>query len=87
MEDASEKSLSRETLKGVAAKFSMNLIGFGGTVIFARVLGAEGLGDFYTLMSVAALVNQVPSAFSSAIKKRASEVGGQIGELLGVVFR
>lgn len=79
---ASEKSLSGETIKATAAKVAMNIIGFTGTIIFARVIGAKGLGDFYTVMAVAGVANQVTSGFSDAVQKRASELDADLGEII-----
>lgn len=86
MTDASDVSLSGEALKGMAAKATMSVIGFVGTVFFARVLGAATLGDYYVLVSVATVVNRVTSGVSRAIQKRAAEASFPTDEALGVAL-
>lgn len=71
--EAADVSLSGETLKATAAKFTMAAAGFAGTIIFAWELGAAGLGAFYVLMSAAHIANRTTGGIADAIQKRASE--------------
>lgn len=86
MSDASEVSLGGEALKGMAAKATMSLLGFVGTVFFARVLGPATLGDYYVMVSVATVVNRVTGGVSRAIQKRAAEASFPTDEALGVAL-
>jgi len=44
MTQASEVPFGLEVTRGVLAKFLMAIIGFAGTIIFARILGPVALG-------------------------------------------
>lgn len=61
----------------------MAVLGFVGTVIFARELGPDGFGVFQTASAVVLLVSQVPTGFGTAIKKRVSEVDTAPQQYLG----
>lgn len=83
-EDASTVSLGGETAKGTVAKAAMALIGFVGTILFARLLGPSQFGSYHLLLSVALLVERpISGGWSSAAKKRASEAGSSEGEIVG----
>lgn len=82
--DASDVSLSGETLKGFVGQVLMALTGFAGTLIFANLLGQDGLGAFYLLVALVELCSQPLGGLASAIKKRGSEVDGAERELMGV---
>lgn len=83
-DDTSELSLGRETAVAVIAKFALAATGFVGIVIFARVLGTEGVGKYYFLLALAKLGTQVTGGVNNAIKKRVSEVGSEPGEFFGL---
>jgi len=82
--DTTSLSLGRETAVAMGAKFLLALVGFAGVVLFARVLGVDGVGKYYFLLAIAKLVVQVPGGVSQAIKKRVSEVDVDPGEYFGL---
>lgn len=81
-------SMSREALIAIVAKLVLAVTGFAGVVIFARVLGVDGIGKYYALLAAANLAAQIPSGFNGAIKKRVSEIDTLVSEYfgLGVLF-
>jgi O-antigen/teichoic acid export membrane protein len=81
--DTTELSLGRETFVALVSKFFLAAVGFAGVVIFARVLGVDGIGKYYFLLAIAKLVVQVPGGFATAIKKRVSEVDTDPREYYG----
>lgn len=83
-EDASTVSLGGETAKGLVAKAAMAIIGFVGMILFARILGPSRFGAYHLLLSLALLVERpVSGGWSSAAKKRASEVEQSESEIIG----
>ena len=82
--DTTSLSLGRETAFAMAAKLLLAVVGFAGVVVFARVLGVDGIGKYYFLLAVAKLTVQVPGGVSNAIKKRVSEVDVDAGEYFGL---
>lgn len=86
--NTAELSMNREALIGILAKFVLAVTGFAGVVIFARVLGVDGIGKYYALLAAANLAAQIPSGFNGAIKKRVSEVDTPVREYfsLGMLF-
>jgi O-antigen/teichoic acid export membrane protein len=85
-QDAGEINLSLESVKGFFGKIVQYLLGFAGTVIFARILGPTSFGGFYTLFSVVFLAQQPLVGVANAIEKRFSEVDSDRGAILGSVF-
>jgi O-antigen/teichoic acid export membrane protein len=84
MKDTTTLSLGRETILSFMSKFVMAAIGFGGTIVFARILGPDGLGVYKTAVAAAFVVAQIPAGTGTAIKKRISEVDVRPSEFLGV---
>jgi len=82
--EASDVSLGGETAKATLAKFTMAVAGFVGTIAFARLLGPVGIGGYYLLMTVVKLSNRPIGGLSSAVQKRLSESGFQIGEAMTI---
>jgi O-antigen/teichoic acid export membrane protein len=82
--DTADLSLGRETAVALFAKFVLAATGFLGVLIFARVLGVEGVGKYYFLLAAAKLGVQVSGGVSNAIKKRVSEVGVDPAEFFGL---
>jgi O-antigen/teichoic acid export membrane protein len=82
--DTANLSLGRETAVAVVAKFVLAATGFVGILVFARVLGVEGVGKYYFLLAAAKLGVQVSGGVSNAIKKRVSEVGVDSAEFFGL---
>ncbi|WP_458206999.1 oligosaccharide flippase family protein [Haladaptatus sp. NG-SE-30] len=73
MSEAAGINLSKETLGGTVAQFTMAAIGFAGTVIFARWLGPTAFGGVYLLYALAKLADRPMNGWSLAAKKRLSE--------------
>lgn len=71
-----------EVSKGLLAKVILALVGFLGSVVFARVLGPAGYGTYYVILSVAAVMDNPISGFGIACKKRISEADSDTGEIL-----
>ncbi len=82
--DTAQLSLGREALIALIAKFGLALTGFVGVVIFARVLGVDGVGKYYFILAGAKLATQVTSGVNGAIKKRVSEFDIDPEEYLGL---
>jgi O-antigen/teichoic acid export membrane protein len=76
-------NLSLEVAKSFFGKVLQALLGFAGTIIFARVLGPSAFGGYYLLLSVVQLVDRPFDGWSSGVKKRFSEYDGNRQELLG----
>jgi len=72
-----------EVSQGFAAKIILAVVGFAGSIVFARVLGPVGYGAFYTVLVVANVVDKPITGFGTACKKRISEYDLDPGEILG----
>ena len=70
MTDASEVNASFEVGKGLIAKIVMAVIGFSGTILFARLLGASDFGGYYLLLMIAEFLKKPVDGWSVAAKKR-----------------
>lgn len=86
MPESGEMNLGLESLKGFAAKLVQAVIGFVGTIIFARVLGPTGFGGFYLLWAVVQVSDRPMRGVSQAVRKRYSEAGANRGEIVGSVL-
>lgn len=75
-------SLGGETVKASALKFGMALIGFVGTIVFARHLGSSAIGGYYLLITAVKLSNRPINGLAEAVQKRASEAESNINELV-----
>jgi len=84
MTDASEVNLSMEVSKGLVAKVVMALIGFVGTIVFARVLGATKFGSYYLLLMIAEILKKPVDGWGAAAKKRYSELSSPKDEIIGI---
>lgn len=82
MTDASEVDLSFEVGKGLIAKVVMAVIGFAGTILFARLLGASDFGGYYLLLMIAEMLKKPVDGWSVAAKKRYSELSSPKGEII-----
>jgi len=83
MTDASSVSLGGETVKATVAKFAMAIVGFVGTIVFARILGPTAFGGFYLLFALIKIADRAVVGWGVAVKKRYSETGAPKAELLG----
>ncbi len=79
-------SLGTETVKGVSAKFTQAVLGFVGTIIFARILGPTSFGGFYFLLAITQLTNRPVRGVANAVKKRFSEIEAPQEELVGLII-
>ncbi|MEZ3164311.1 lipopolysaccharide biosynthesis protein [Halorubrum sp. RMP-47] len=73
-DNTADLDLGSEALSSVAAKFTMSGLGFIGVVLFARVLGPAGTGQYYFALAIALLLVRVDAGVGVALKKRVSEV-------------
>lgn len=83
MREASTLSIGREALLSLGSKFVMALLGFAGVVLFARILGPAGLGDYRAVIAAGMLLTQFTAGTGTAIKKRVSEIDVQPEEYFG----
>lgn len=80
---AAEADFGLEISRGVLAKFAMAVIGFAGSVVFARVLGPSGYGAFYVVLTLVHILDNPVAGWGTACKKRISETGFPTAEALG----
>jgi O-antigen/teichoic acid export membrane protein len=78
-----ERDFGLEVSKGLIAKIILAVVGFAGSIIFARYLGPAMYGAFYVLVAVASILDNPISGFATACKKRISEHGQDPREVLG----
>ncbi|WP_135854434.1 oligosaccharide flippase family protein [Halorussus salinus] len=83
MADAGDMNLGLESLKGFAGKILQAVLGFAGTIIFARVLGRSDFGGFYFLLSLVFIADRPIRGFGQAVEKRYSEAGARKREIAG----
>lgn len=83
MPDAGEMKFGLESLKGFTGKILQAVLGFAGTIIFARVLGRADFGGYYFLLSLVFIADRPLQGFGQAIEKRYSEVDAKKGEIAG----
>lgn len=86
--DVGDIDLGRETLSGTTAKIVTTVVGFLGTIVFARVLGPTGFGAFYLLLAITTISIRPLVGWSEAGKKRFSEKVSerQRSEIIGSQF-
>ena len=80
---AGDSKFGLEISKGVTAKFVMAAIGFVGSVVFARVLGASGYGSFYIITTLVNVLDNPVTGWGNACKKRITETDFPTSEALG----
>lgn len=83
MSDAGEMNLGLESVKGFAGKVVQAVLGFVGTIIFARTLGPTDFGGFYFLLSLVFIADRPLRGFGQAVEKRYSEAGAPKNEIVG----
>ncbi|ELZ19141.1 polysaccharide biosynthesis protein [Haloterrigena salina JCM 13891] len=86
MSDDDTISLGLESLKGFLGKSTQFILGFIGTVLFARILGPTSFGGFYFLLSLVNVFDNPLRGLSVALEKRVSEAESASGEILGGVL-
>jgi len=79
-------NLGLESLKGLIAKVVQAILGFAGTILFARILGPTSFGGFYFLLAIVGLTTRPIGGFGNAARKRFSEYGAPHAEILGGVL-
>lgn len=84
MRDPRTIGIGREALLSLGSKFSMGVLGFLGTVVFARILGASGLGVYQTAMAAAMVASRLSGGIGTAVRKRVSEVDADAARYLGL---
>lgn len=72
-----------EVFKGFSGKLVQAVLGFAGTIVFARVLGPTPFGAFYFLQSIVFLVDRPIKGTGTALTKRISEADASRGEFAG----
>lgn len=82
--DPGDINLGLEVFKGFWGKLLQAVLGFAGTIIFARVLGPRSFGGFYLLLSLVMLANRPVMGVAEATKKRISELDANRSDLFGV---
>lgn len=85
-ESTGDISLGLEAIKGFAGKITQALLGFVGTIIFARALGPTSFGGYYFLLSLVFIADRPLRGMAKAVEKRYSEEGSAKSEILGTVF-
>lgn len=83
---ASTVSFGGETVKATAAKFTMALSGFVGTILFANWLGPAEFGGFYVVMNLLRLIDRPLGGWSIAVKKRFAEANSDQSKLFGALL-
>ena len=82
-DDASSVQFGLEVSSGFVARAVMYLIGFVGTIVFARILGPTDFGGYYLLLSLVLIAIRPVDGLAMAAKKRFSESDVSRRELLG----
>lgn len=78
------ESFGLEVSKGFVAKILLMLVGFAGSIVFARVLGPAGYGAFHVVVALANILDNPISGLGIACKKRLSEHGPDAGAILTI---
>ncbi|MFB6225232.1 MAG: lipopolysaccharide biosynthesis protein [Candidatus Paceibacteria bacterium] len=80
--DTRKISVSKETLLNLGAKIIQAVFGFGGIILFTRMVGSEGIGKYRTVTAAAFIITIFSRSFGGTIKKRISEVDTDSSEYL-----
>jgi O-antigen/teichoic acid export membrane protein len=83
MDRASEMDFGLESVKAFSGKMTQAVLGFVGTIAFARVLGPDGFGGFYSLLAVVLIADRPARGVAQAVEKRRSESGAAGAEVVG----
>jgi O-antigen/teichoic acid export membrane protein len=82
--DPGEMKLGLEVFKGFGGKMMQAVLGFVGTIVFARALGPHSFGGFYLLLSLIHLANRPVMGVAVATKKRFAELNAERSDIFGV---
>lgn len=78
-----DTSLGLEVAKGFSGKLIQAVLGFAGTILFARILGPTSFGGFYLLHTVVQMSLRPMMGVANASMKRFSEFGTDRREIVG----
>lgn len=84
MRETHTLSIGREALISLSSNVVKMGFGFVGFVLFARVLEPAAFGSYLFVVAGGEMLSNVSAGTGTAIKKRASEVGSNPKELLGI---
>ena len=77
-------SFGLEVSKGFVAKVLLMLVGFAGSIVFARILGPAGYGAYHVVVALANILDNPITGLGVACKKRISEHGHDAGAILTI---
>lgn len=83
MSNAGDMNFSLEVAKSFVGTVVQAVLGFAGTIVFARVLGPVEFGGFYLLLSISQIIDRPFKGWSMAVKKRFSEYESNRSEIFG----
>lgn len=83
MSNAGDMNFSLEVAKSFVGTVVQAVLGFAGTIVFARILGPVEFGGFYLLLSITQLIDRPFKGWSTAVKKRFSEHEANQSEIFG----
>jgi len=86
MSSPGEMDLTLEVSKSLLARAVKIALGFGGSIVFARIIGPTDYGGFYLLLSLVAISKTPIEAWMSSIKKRFAENQSDRTELVGLAL-
>lgn len=86
MSDAGDMDLGWESVKGFLGKIVQAVVGFAGTIIFARTLGPTSFGGFYLLLAIVQVTDRPMRGVAQAVRKRYSEAGAVREEIVGTTL-
>lgn len=84
--NAGDISLSLKTSKGFVGKVVQAVLGFIGTIIFARILGPTSFGGYYYLLTLLDITDRPLRGLGKAAKKRYSEEDAEKAEIIGAIL-
>lgn len=85
-DDAGAINLGLESFKGFLGKSVQYILGFVGTILFARILGPVSFGGFYFLLSLVYIADNPLRGLASALEKRVSETDSSRAEIVGGIL-
>lgn len=77
---------SVQVFKGFVGNILTAVIGFVGSIVFARVLGPAGYGAFYVISAAVSLADNPMQGFAEAGKKRMSESDSNEAKIVGATL-
>lgn len=83
---AADLNLTRQVFSGTVAKIVMALVGFAGSIFFARELGPALFGAVSLLFALAEWAAHPLYGVGAAVKKRVSESDSKRGALFGLLI-